>query len=553
MIRFSDATALSTARSMLADGLITNEDFNHAISISKESNKPLIEVFLEYNYLTELDIRDRISRNYSLPIIDFSDYKAVENIEKILPYKFVKDNQILPYNEDENAISVALADPSSLNTLSQIKTFTSKNINPHVCLISDLENIFSRHFSMETPDNFVNSDELIQQSLSKDVISFVDTILSKAIQMDVSDIHIEPSGSGRIRFRKDGILIEQTEFSETLKDKYNEIVVRIKILANVNIAERRLPQDSKISYEINKKSIDLRVSFLPTSKNQRVVLRILDKSNLNITLDGLGFNKEEGFWVADALKSSQGLILVTGPTGSGKTTTLYSMLSSINKPEINILTAEDPVEYDLDGISQVQVREDIGLTFASALRSFLRQDPEVILVGEIRDTDTADIAIKASLTGHLVLSTLHTNDAPSTITRMIDMGVPRYLIASSLCLIIAQRLVRKLCSCSVSQDKEAINLEDIKKWNLIKADINNFKMPKGCKKCNSTGFSGRRSIYQILNINTDLRSLIIAGATEKEIENAAKEKGMLNLSEVGVNLLKQGIISFGELERVVSA
>ena len=228
------------------------------------------------------------------------------------------------------------------------------------------------------------------------------------------------------------------------------------------------------------------------------------------------------------------------------------MLSSINKPEINILTAEDPVEYDLEGISQVQVRDDIGLTFASTLRSFLRQDPEVILVGEIRDSETADIAIKASLTGHLVLSTLHTNDAPSTVTRMIDMGIPRYLIASSVRLIIAQRLVRKLCSCAVKQDAKNINIDDLKKWNLNEKDIINFKMPKGCKKCNNTGFIGRRSIFQILNINSDVRNLIISGGTEKEIESKAKEAGMLNLSEVGVNLLKNGTISFGELERVIS-
>ena len=552
MIKFSDATALSTSRSMITDGLISNENFEHALSIHQESNKPLIEVFLEYNYLTEEDIRDRISRNYSLPVADFLNYKAVDGIETILPYKFIRDNLILPYYEDENTVSVALADPASLNALSQVKAYTKKRINAHVCLISDFENIFKQYFDKQEAKSSIDSNDLIQQSLSQDVISFVDSILAQAIKMDVSDIHIEPSREGRIRFRKDGILIEQTEFSDTLKNKYNEIVVRIKILANVNIAERRVPQDSKISYEVNKKSIDLRVSFLPTSKNQRVVLRILDKSNLNITLDGLGFNKEENFWVESSLKSSQGLILVTGPTGSGKTTTLYSMLSSINKPEINILTAEDPVEYDLDGISQVQIREDIGLTFASTLRSFLRQDPEVILVGEIRDAETADIAIKASLTGHLVLSTLHTNDAPSTITRMIDMGIPRYLIASSVRLILAQRLVRKLCECSIPQVKEDINIDDIKKWNLSENDISLFKMPKGCKKCNNTGFTGRRSIYQILNIDSDLRSLIIAGSTEKEIELQAKKAGMLNLSEVGVNLLKQGIVSFGELERVVS-
>ena len=552
MIQFSDTTALNTARSMIKDGLISLEDFDHAVSIHKESNKPLVEVFLEYNYLSEIDIRDRISRNYSLPIVELSDYKAIEGIEKVLPYKFIKDNQIFPYNEDENTIFVALADPSSLNSLSQVKAYTTKGISAHVCLISDFENIFKRYFNSESPENIEDNQQLIKESLSEDVISFVDSILTSAIKMNVSDIHIEPSGTGRIRFRKDGILLEQAEFSDLLKSKYNEIIVRIKILANVNIAERRLPQDSKISYVVNKKTIDLRVSFLPTSKNQRVVLRILDKSNLNISLDGLGFRKDEMFWVSNALKSSQGLILVTGPTGSGKTTTLYSMLSSINNTEINILTAEDPVEYDLDGIAQVQVRDDIGLSFASALRSFLRQDPEVILVGEIRDTETADIAIKASLTGHLVLSTLHTNDAPSTVTRMIDMGVPRYLIASALSLIIAQRLVRKLCSCAVSQSKENLNLENLQKWNLTKKDIKSFKMPKGCKQCNNTGFSGRRSIYQILNIDSDMEILIGAGATEKEIETKAKESGMLNLSDVGVNLLKEGIISFGELERSIS-
>ena len=556
MIKFSDNTTMSTARSMITDGTLTEENFEHAISVHQESNKPLVEVLIEYNYLTENDIRDKISRNYSLPIIELSDYKEVEGLNDIFPYKFIKDNQIFPFMDDGKTISIALSDPTSLNALSQVKSFTNKNIKAHVCLISDLENIFGRYFNSEENGENKNQNNLLQQSLSKDVISFVDSILSLAINMKVSDIHIEPSDGGRIRYRKDGILMEQSEFKEMLDTKYDEIVVRLKILANVNIAERRIPQDSKISYEIDKKIIDLRVSFLPvgppSSKNQRVVLRILDKSNLNISLSTLGFNKDELTWVNDSLKSSQGLILVTGPTGSGKTTTLYSMLSSINDPKINILTAEDPVEYDLEGISQVQVRDDIGLTFANALRSFLRQDPEIILVGEIRDAETADIAIKASLTGHLVLSTLHTNDAPSTITRMIDMGVPKYLIASSVRLIIAQRLVRKLCECAKPQEQSSINENDIKKWNLSMDDAKLFKTSIGCKKCNNSGHSGRISIFQILNVTAKIKSLISSEASETDIENEAKISGMLNLKDSGITLLKKGIISFEELERVVT-
>ena len=285
MIKFSDAIAQSTARSMITDGLISDDDYEHALSVHHESNKPLIEVFLEYNYLSEIDIRDRISRNYSLPIADFSNYSAKDGIDNIFPYKFVRDNQILPYYEDDKNINIALADPSSLNALSQVKAYTNKGINAHVCLISDFENIFSRHFNKDDSEDITDSNQLLEKSLTEDVISFVDTIMAQAIKMDISDIHIEPSEGGRIRFRKDGILIEQVEFAEMLKNKYNEIVVRIKILANVNIAERRLPQDSKISYEVSNKKVDLRVSFLPTSKNQRVVLRILDKSNLNISLD----------------------------------------------------------------------------------------------------------------------------------------------------------------------------------------------------------------------------------------------------------------------------
>ena len=552
MIKFSDNTALSTARSMMTDGTLTNENFDHALNIHQESNKPLIEVLIEYNYLTELDIRDKISRNYSLPIVELNEYQELDNSIEILPYKFVKDNQIFPFKEESKSISVALADPSSLNSLSQLKSFTSKNINAHVCLISELENIINLHYNSEDNGIDKNSNNLIQQSLSKDVISFVDNILNVAIQMNISDIHIEPTNSGRIRFRKDGLLIEQPEFKDMLQTKYNEIVVRLKILANVNITERRIPQDSKITYTQDSNNVDLRVSFLPTSKNQRVVLRILDKSNLNMSLKALNFNKNEFSWVSESLKSSQGLILVTGPTGSGKTTTLYSMLSSLNSPEVNILTAEDPVEYDLEGISQVQVRDDIGLTFANTLRSFLRQDPEIILVGEIRDTETADIAIKASLTGHLVLSTLHTNDAPSSITRMVDMGVPRYLISSSVRLIIAQRLVRKLCECAIPQDAKTINEKDLKKWNLNKEDIKFLKSAKGCKKCTNTGFSGRRSIFQILNVTPTIKNLINSEATESEIEKEANINGMVNLSDSGIKLLKEGIISFGELERVVS-
>ena len=371
--------------------------------------------------------------------------------------------------------------------------------------------------------------------------------------LGVSDIHIEAFREDcQVRYRKDGVLQVMEEFAEFLSMNYSAVVTRIKILASMDISERRLPQDGAIVSELADKTVDVRVSVLPTVHGERAVMRILDPDAANFTLDELGIPEDGMKRFRKAIHSPQGMMLVTGPTGSGKSTTLYAALKEINDDNINIMTAEDPVEYDLKGVGQVQVKEGIGFTFASALRSFLRQDPEVIMVGEIRDKETSDIAIKASLTGHLVLSTLHTNDAPSTITRLINMGVPAYLITSSLSLVLAQRLARVNCPhCIADEGIEPKILMDV---GYTEEEASSLKpqKSKGCDRCLNTGVKGRVGIHEILTVNQALKDAIIKDASESEmVEIAKKEYGYMTMQEVGRNLVRQGKISLEEYKRVL--
>ena len=389
--------------------------------------------------------------------------------------------------------------------------------------------------------------------ITGDVVNVVDDILSEAVKTGVSDVHIEIfKESAQIRFRGNGSMLAQTQYRGFITQNYNAVIARIKILANLDIAERRLPQDGKISYRSKDGTeVDFRISMLPTNLGERVVIRILNSSSLAVTIGAIGFTKDQEEDFINSVEAPQGMVLVTGPTGSGKSTTLYGAMNYLNKPDVNILTAEDPVEYTMSGISQVQVREDIGLTFATALRSFLRQDPEIILVGEIRDAETADIASKAALTGHLVLSTLHTNSAIGAISRLVNMGLPAYLVSSALSLVVAQRLIRKNCEkCSVLVDK---NLEDVKEFvkEYAVAEDGKLSKGKGCNNCKQTGYSGRMGVHEVLVINDEIAEAVSIGKSEADILEIAKKTGFMTISESAKRFLNEGSLSMQEYLRVI--
>ena len=402
-----------------------------------------------------------------------------------------------------------------------------------------------------TPE--VIDDDEVAGEVTGDVVNVVDEILSEAVSSGVSDIHIEIfKETAQIRFRGNGSLLAQNKYKKFISTSYPAVVARIKILANLDIAERRLPQDGKISYVAKDGTeVDFRISVLPTNLGERIVIRILNSSSLAVTLSAIGFTEKQEEEFLQSISMPQGMILVTGPTGSGKSTTLYGAMNQLNTPDVNILTAEDPVEYTMSGISQVQVREDIGLTFASALRSFLRQDPEIILVGEIRDAETADIASKAALTGHLVLSTLHTNSAIGAISRLVNMGLPPYLVSSALSLVVAQRLIRKNCEkCSEEVDKTTKEIKKFMGEYNIPADAKLMK-GKGCKACNNTGYSGRRGVHEVLVVTAELEAAISSGQNESAILKLAEEQGFKTISESGQRFLMDGSVSVEEYLRVI--
>ena len=396
------------------------------------------------------------------------------------------------------------------------------------------------------------TDQIVAD-ITGDVVSVVDKMLSEAVIDGTSDVHIEKfKDFAQIRFRNGGTLLAQGQYKSFIEKNYNAVIARIKILANLDIAERRLPQDGKISYISNDDTeVDFRISILPTSLGERVVIRILNSSSLAVTISAIGFTKNQEKEFISAVSAPQGMVLVTGPTGSGKSTTLYGAMNFLNQPDVNILTAEDPVEYTMAGISQVQIKEDIGLTFASALRSFLRQDPEIILVGEIRDAETADIASKAALTGHLVLSTLHTNSAVGAISRLVNMGLPAYLVSSALTAVIAQRLVRVNCeSCKIEIKKDNAEVKDFIKSYNISATAKLMK-GKGCKVCNQTGYKGRKGVHEILTISPEIEVAITENKSDQEIIEIAKKNSFVSLAESAVRFVEDGTLSVEEYLRVI--
>jgi type IV pilus assembly protein PilB len=564
---------------LLKAKLITEEQLNEALRLQRLEGKRLGSVLLKLGYINEESLITFLSRQYNAPAINLSDHKIDTVLLKLIPYETAKKYQLIPISKNGAGLRIAITDPSNNLAIDDVRFLSGMKVLVHIAAESAIMEAIEKYYpkkeakvtisgrkgkdvmEIEDLDKVIGSAlediTVVEEKEDKDapkevdapIVKLVNGILMNAIRSRASDIHIEPSEDIlRVRYRIDGVLQPVLKLPVKMK---NAITSRIKIMSHLDISERRLPQDGRIKLKFgDDREIDFRVSTLPTLFGEKVVTRLLDKSNLQLELSRLGFDEQQLMDFYDAIEKPYGMILVTGPTGSGKTTTLYSALSHLNKPGVNIMTAEDPVEYNFFGINQVHIREDIGLTFASALRSFLRQDPDIILVGEIRDFETAEIAIKAALTGHLVLSTLHTNDAPSTIARLINMGIEPIMVSSSVILIVAQRLARKICENCKEE-------EHLSETTLIKAgfspdavkDVKCY-MGKGCPKCNNTGYKGRLAIYEIMPIKDELKEMILQGSPAAEIKKEAVRLGMSTLRQSGLKKVMNGITTVEEILRV---
>lgn len=553
------------------------------VPLEKVRGNPKIDPKKTFTEVLEYLIKDKIADENKVKefFVKFLGYKPFNPqihklsidktlLEKISP-SFLAKNKIIPFSYENNVLKAAMLNPTDKDSINQIKFFTGvRFIEIYVGTISEIEKLYREVLALMPAKSMLEEikldaevseeqetkeqrlEEILTEAEESPIVKLSRAIIVEAIGKGASDIHIEPMEKLlRVRYRIDGILRTIKELPPSIKDALS---ARYKIMSNLDISEKRLPQDGRIRIIINGKKYDLRVSILPTVYGEKIVMRIQDaESYLNVKLEDLGFEEDDLRIFREGIYSPWGMVLVTGPTGSGKTTTLYSALMERNKDDVNIMTAEDPVEVSIFGINQVHVKEEIGLTFAAALRAFLRQDPDIILVGEIRDRETAEIAVKAALTGHLVFSTLHTNDAPSTITRLVDIGVDRFLVATAVHTIVAQRLIRKLCN----NCKQPANYpeEVLKSFGFSDEDIKEGQFfvhnPKGCEKCNGTGYKGRTAVHEILKLTDDIRRLIISGKSADDIRDYAVQNGMKTLYKDGLIKMKKGLTDIAEIERVL--
>ena len=555
------AVASEKIASLLATNGILSQDRLTKISVQCAQNKEkIVPELLKKNYVKEEDIVKVISRNFAIKTNDIKAENIKPDVLKILPVDFIKKEKIVPCALEGGTLKLVIADPSKLNFASKIKNFTKKNVVFTVTTFSNIDKISASKIWDIANSKIVTKPKTTTtpvQSGNINIVEFVERIFQDALKSGTSDIHIEifKDNVGQVRFRNDGIMEIQDELSQIISSNYVPVITRLKIMAGCDISENRLPQDGAITVKDQSNGgidCDVRFNVLPSKFGERVVMRLLRSTNV-IGLDKIGIPMNELSKFIKAIESPQGMVLVTGPTGSGKTTTLYAALAHLNKPELNILTAEDPVEYTMEGIGQIQANEGIGLTFANILRAFLRQDPEVILVGEIRDKETVDIAIKAAITGHLLLSTLHTNDAIQTIIRLTNMGVPNFMIAGALNTIVAQRLARKICSDCKKED-EKITKDQLKEIGFTLTEVETLKVYKGagCNKCNNSGYKGRKGIYEILDINGEIQSAIIEEKRAPEILQIAKKNGFRTMDEVARDHIKNGVITYEEFLRTIT-
>jgi type IV pilus assembly protein PilB len=550
---------------LVRERLVSVEQLKNAAAEASKTGQHIGAALNALGYVDKAKLTDFLSRQYNVPSIDLSSVDISEDVVKLVPREVCERHSLLPIALHGSTLVVAIVDPGNFHAMDDLKFLTGLNIECVVAAEDDIAKTRQRFFGaqdqmallddmneqievMEEGDD-ANADELAKSSEEAPVVRLVNLILVDAIRRRCSDIHIECYEKAfRVRYRVDGVLHEIMRPPMKLR---NAIISRIKIMSQLDIAERRLPQDGRIKLKLaDGKECDFRVSVLPTLFGEKVVMRLLDKSNLQTDMTKLGFDPEELAKFKHAIHQPFGMVLVTGPTGSGKTTTLYSALTELNKVTENVSTAEDPVEFNLEGINQVQMADSIGLNFAAALRSFLRQDPDVLMVGEIRDFETAEIAIKAALTGHLVLSTLHTNDAPSTISRLLNMGVEPFMVTASLNLIAAQRLVRRNCAeCKVPVEMDKAALLDA---GMTEAQIANgkFMRGKGCKTCGESGYKGRVAIYEIMPVTENLKDAVLQGFSSGEMKKVAIGDGLQTLRMSALKKLAEGLTSLEEVLRV---
>ena len=560
---------------LLKESLITQDQLDKALEFQRSNGGKLGSCLAKMGYITDDDITGVLSRQYGVPSINLKYYEIDPNVIKLIPQDTALRYQVVPLSRVGSVLTIAMTDPTNVFAMDDIKFMTGFNVEPVVASESAIGEAITRFYGggassheelsnlmkdlvdedqeleLATEEQELDATALERAAEEAPIIKLVNLILTDSVKRGASDIHVEPyENEMRVRFRIDGVL--QTVMNPPLKLR-DAMTSRLKIMAKLDIAEKRLPQDGRIMIkykaEGRKKELDFRVSSVPTLFGEKIVLRLLDKENLRLDMTKLGFEPESLKKFERNILRPYGMVLVTGPTGSGKTNTLYSSVSRLNQVETNIMTAEDPVEFQLAGINQVQMKEQIGLNFAAALRAFLRQDPNIILVGEIRDFETAEIGVKAALTGHLVLSTLHTNDAPSTISRLMNMGIEPFLVATSVNLICAQRLVRRICvNCKEELEVPEQALIDAG-YSPEEAKTTKIYHGKGCSTCNKGGYKGRTGLYEVMEINDELRELILVGASALELKKKAIEQGMITLRRSGLIKVAAGMTTMEEVLR----
>jgi type IV pilus assembly protein PilB len=551
-------------------GKVTREQVHEALEIQKTRKAPIGQLLVELGYCTAQDVAAAVAGQAGMEYVDLSKFELPEEVKDVLPAENVRSYEIVPleFNKTAKRLKIAMKSPSNFRAVDDLRLLMGFKVDAVVADPGLIDGLIRKHFSRSESVSEVigglaedqkfkalagRSDASIDLEALKDaaadnqIIKLLNLVLLQAIKDRASDIHFEPfENEFKMRYRIDGVLYEMVPPPKHLGPA---ITSRIKVMANLDIAERRLPQDGRIELTVGGHPVDLRVAVLPTIYGESVVMRVLDRSNVELSLDRLGLRDDDMVTVRRLINKPNGIVIVTGPTGSGKTTTLYAALAELNDIETKILTAEDPVEYDIDGLCQVQVNEEVGLTFAKALRSFLRQDPDIILVGEIRDLETAQIAVQASLTGHLVLSTLHTNDAPSSIIRLLDLGMEAFLLTATLEGVIAQRLVRRICTgCKEPYTPKE---EELMELNLTPEDVRgrSFFRGRGCDRCNGSGYRGRTAIYEIMTLDDELRDMIMKQASTAVLREYSRKRGMRTLRESGLLAIYDGVTTIDEVVR----
>jgi type IV pilus assembly protein PilB len=558
-------------RILIKMGKVTRAQVSEALDLQKKKRGPLGQLLIELGYVEEKDVHLALAAQVGMESITLSNIDIEQSVIEMLPSQMAHAYRIIPtdYDRESNTLGVALSSPDNFQATDDLKTLMGFNVVARITSQEDLTEALNRFYPEEEAETIneliaeigedgelakfqgrgesIDLDDLKEMAQSNPVKKLVNLVLLQAIRDQASDVHFEPfEDEFKMRYRIDGVLFEMVP-----PPKYVAMAIasRIKVMANLDIAERRVPQDGRIELLVEGRPVDLRVSVLPTMFGESVVLRVLDRAQVNLDLEQLGFREEELGIVRQLIKKPHGIIVVTGPTGCGKTTTLYSALRELNSPEVKILTSEDPVEYDLDGMVQVQIKTDIGLTFARCLRSFLRQDPDIILVGEIRDLETAQISVQASLTGHLVFSTLHTNDAPSSIARLLDLGLEPFLLTATVEAIVGQRLVRRVClNCKEEYEPSETQLMEL---GLTPEDVTGrvFFYGKGCDYCNNTGYRGRQALFELMVMDDELRELIMGHASTGVLRAEARKRGMRTLRETGLLAIYDGVTSIEEVVR----